>query len=105
MVKAPVYLITCLLCMQNYIGESGPDRLIEHPRYAKHPNCNSYSEEAFAVHYKQQHPNTALQLKFNILLSENNTIRRKILESFFINTIQPEISNKEERLVIKRFLI
>ena len=69
---------------------------IEHLRYAKHPNCNSYSEEAFAVHYKQQHPNTAPQLQFKILLSENSTIRRKILESFFINTLQPEINNKEE---------
>ena len=101
MVKAPVYQITCLLCMQKYIGESVRSA---HDRH-KHPNCNSYSEEAFAMHYKQQHPNTAPQLKFNILLSENNTIRRKILESFFINTIQPEINNKEECLVIKKFLV
>ena len=106
--KAPVYQITCFLCMQNYVGESGcsaHDRLIEHLRYAKHPNCNSYSEEAFAVHYTQQHPNTAPQLQFKILISENNTICRKILESFFINTLQPEINNKEECLVIKRFLV
>ena len=42
MVKAPVYQITCLLCMQNYVGESGRsahDRLIEHLRYAKHPTA------------------------------------------------------------------
>ena len=65
MVKAPVYQIMCLLCMQHYVGESGRsahDRLSEHLRYAKHPNCNSFSEEAFAVHYKEQHPNTALSI-------------------------------------------
>ena len=107
-VKAPVYQITCLLCMQNYVGESGRsahDRLIEHLRYAKHPNCNSYSEEAFAVHYKEQHPNTAHQLQFKILTTESNTIRRKILEAFIINTIQPEINNKDECLIIRRFLV
>ena len=108
MVKAHVYQITCLLCMQNYVGESGRsahDRLTEHLRYAKHPNCNSYSEEPFAVHYKGQHLNTAPQLQFKILTSETNTFRRKILEAFFINTIQPEINNKDECVVIRRFLV
>ena len=95
--------------MQNYVGESGRsalDRLIEHLRYAKHPNCNNrYSEEAFAVHYKEQHPNTAPQLQFKILTTESNTIRRKILEAFFINIIQPELNNKDECLIIRRFLV
>ena len=47
-----------------------------------------------------------LHLDFKILVTEDNTIRRKTLESFYItlHTIQPKINNKEEYMVIRRFL-
>ena len=42
--KTLVYLITCILCNQQYVGESGRsvhDRLSEHLRYAKNPTIKA----------------------------------------------------------------
>ena len=42
---APIYRITCNICLQCYIGESSRslhDRLSEHLRFANNPTCRSY---------------------------------------------------------------
>ena len=105
--KTPVYLITCILCNQQYVGESGRsahDWLSEHLRYAKNPTNKSYSEEAFAQHYRDHHPNLPPKLRFKIIEAEPNVVR-KILEAYYINLIEPELNNKDECLDLKRFLI
>ena len=106
--KTPVYLITCTLCNQQYVGESGRsvhDRLSEHLRYAKNPTNKSYSEEAFAQHYRDHHPNLPPKLRFKIFETEPNVVRRKILEAYYISLIEPKLNNKDECLDLKRFLI
>ena len=45
-IQAPVYLVTCLLCEEKYVGETGRsayDRLSEHLRYARSPTSRSYT--------------------------------------------------------------
>ena len=107
-VKAAVYCITCKLCNQRYLGETGRtihERLSEHLRYANNPTSNSYSDEALAQHYANFHPSALSDLSFSILCKETNVIKRKILESYFINHLKPEINNRDECISVKRFLI
>ena len=95
------------ICGQ-YVGESRRsvhDRLSEHLRYAKNPTNKSYREEAFAQHYRDYHPNLPPKLRFKIIETEPNVVRRKILEAYYINLIEPELNNKDECLDLKRFLI
>ena len=104
----PVYLITCILYNQQYVDESGRsvhDRLSEYLRYAKNPTNKSYSEEAFAQHYRDHHPNLPPKLRFKIIETEPNVVRRKILEAYYISLIEPKLNNKDECLDLKRFLI
>ena len=107
-VKFPVYLITCLLCQETYVGESSRsihDRLSEHLRFATSPDNRSYRDEAFAIHYRQYHHGQAPQLSFKLLKSEYNTVSRKIIEAMYINQLKPEINDKEECISINRFLV
>ena len=95
--QAPVYLVTCIICKEKYVGETGRsayDRLTEHLRNASNPTSRSYTEEAFAIHYRENHANKIPQLRFEILHSDINIIRRKILESYYIYSIKPTINNQ-----------
>ena len=106
--QAPVYLVTCIICKEKYVGETGRsayDRLTEHLRYASNPTSRNYTEEAFAIHYRENHANKIPQLRFEILDSDINIIRRKILESYYIYSIKPTIINKAECTQIRRFLV
>ena len=105
---APIYKITCNLCHQTYIGESSRslhDRLSEHLRFANNPTCRSYKEEALAVHYNTLHSGQSADLTFELIGSESNTIIRKIQEAHLIFTLKPEINDKEECVLLQRFLI
>ena len=107
-VQFPVYLITCLLYEETYVGESSRrlhDRLSEHLRFATSPDNRNYIDEAFAVHYRQCHHGQAPQLSFKLLKSESNTVSRKIIEAMYINQLKPEINDKEECISINRFLV
>ena len=104
----PVYQITCRHCGQIYVGESSRslhDRLGEHLRYARSPNSPSYKDEAMAVHYRENHPNTDPELIFHLLKVENKTILRKIYEAMYIYNLKPDINDKEEIKVLERFLV
>ena len=107
MKKGVVYSITCKLCNNKYVGEtsrSARDRLSEHLRFANNPNC-SYKEEALALHYTEKHSGISADFAFEILCIETNTVNRKILESYYISLIKPQINNKDECISIKQFLI
>ena len=97
-----------LICKEKYVGETGRsvyDRLTEHLRYASNPTSRSYTEEAFAIHYRENHAKKTPQLRFEILDSDINIIRRKILEPYYIYSIKPTINKKAECTQIKRFLV
>ena len=106
--QAPVYVVTCSICKENYVGETGRsayDRLTEHLRYASNPTSCSYTDEAFAIHYRENYANKTPQLRFEILDNDNIIIRRNILESYYIYSIKSTINNKAECTQIKRFLV
>ena len=108
MKKGVVYCITCKLCNNKYVGEtniSARDRLSEYLRFANNPNCNSYKEEALALHYTEKHSGISADFEFEILCIETSTVNRKILESYCISLIKPQINNKDESISIKQFLI
>ena len=84
-VLGPIYKITCLLCLLFYVGESSRtacDRLQEHLRFASNPT--SYSEECMAKHYSTMHPGLTPSLSFEILDTEMSTVKRKIIEAYYI---------------------
>ena len=81
------------------------DMLSEHLRFVNNPTCRSYKEEALAVHYNSLHPGQPAELKFELLGSESNTIIRKIKEAHYIFTLKPEINDKEECVLLQRFLV
>ncbi len=104
----PVYKVTCNICEQTYCGESsrsGHDRFSEHLRYANNPTAKSYQNEALAEHYRLRHQNMSANLTFEILTTSAGTIRRKILESYYINKLKPAINNKEECKDVERYLV
>ena len=104
----PVYIITCNLCNEVYIGESSrtlSHRLGEHLRYARNPNSTSYRDEALALHYPDQHAGLQPSLSFKLLAVERSTITRKISEALYIQRFNPQLNDKEECVTLKRFLI
>ena len=108
MVKSPIYQVMCLLCGQFYIGESyrwARDRLLEHLQYATNPNSKSYKNEALAEHYRKLHVNLKPKIEFKILTTYQSTVRRKILEAFYINKLKPSINNRDECIVLERFIL
>ena len=95
----PVYMITCNLCNEVYIGESSrtlSHRLSEHLRYARNPNSTSYRDEALAVHYRNQHAGLQPSLSFKLLAVERSTITRKINEALYIQRLNPQLNDKKE---------
>ena len=106
--KNPIYLVTCNLCNDGtYIGESSRtahDRLSEHYNYSNNPNAKSYQTKTFAKHYNKLHPNIKPDLSFDIIDTENNTLMRKIKESFYIHKHKPTINEKEELKDLERYI-
>ena len=104
----PLYKITCNLCDEIYVGESCRtlhDRMGEHLRYANNPRAASYKDEAFAVHYRDNHHDVDPSLSFEILGTERNTVLRKIKEAMLIHKLNPEINDKSECNTLLRFLV
>ena len=104
----PLYKITCKLCNKFYVGESSRSlhhRLSEHLRYATKPDNASYKNEAMAVHYKDHHAGQEPDLAFELLGTESNTILRKIYEAQLILSLKPEINDREECVLLQRFLV
>ena len=104
----PVYRITCNICKLQYIGESCRSlhsRLIEHLRYATNPETPSNRDEAMAVHQRQYHTGMTPDLSFELLVTESNTILRKIYEAYYIMNCKPDINDKEECKQLQKFLV
>ena len=104
----PVYLITCKICQQQYVGESCRsvhDRLSEHLRYATNADSPSYKEEAMAIHHRQFHSGIAPDLSFKLIRTESNTILRKIYEAYFIFNLKPKMNDKEECKLLQTLLV
>ena len=107
-IMCPVYKITCQHCGEVYVGETcrcTHDRVSEHTRYANNPSAPSYKDQAFAIHYRDKHPDQKANLKIEILKTESNTVLRKIYEAYFIYNLKPTINDKSECKTLYRFLV
>ena len=58
-----------------------------------------------AKHYSTMHPGLTPSLSFEILDTETSTVKRKIIEAYYINNLKPELNDKEEFTVLERFLV
>ena len=105
---APVYVITCLHCKQQYVGETNRtafERLSEHLRNASNTTAPSYQRTPLTQHYLQHHRGETPDLHFRIITRECNHLKRKIIEAMYISRLDPQINNKEECKDIGNFLI
>ena len=106
--KNTIYQITCLICLLIYIGETLriiDGRFDEHYKAAANPSCKSYKNKALALHYSEHHPGMAPKLKLEILGTESNTLRRKIVEAMHIMNKNPQINLKSELETLRKYLI
>ena len=107
-IMCPVYKITCKHCGEFYVGETcrcTHDRVGEHTRYANNPSAASYKDKAFAIHYRDKHPDKEADFEIEILKTESNTVLRKIYEAYFIYNLKPTINDKSECKTLYRFLV
>ena len=107
-ISCPIYRITCQNCSEVYIGESCRtvnERLSEHIRYASNPSAPSYQNEALAVHYRERHLGEEVDLKFELLRTESETVLRKIYEAYYIYCFKPQLNDKSECKILERFLV
>ena len=58
-----------------------------------------------ATHYATQHNKVAPAFKFEVLAREQNTLRRKVKEAYFIRSLKPALNEKQEMDQIKKFLL
>ena len=91
-----VYLISCNICGDEYIGETG--RLLG-IRIKKQLDGMSRSKEStlLGVH-RIKNNGYDFGVEVTILAQEQKTSRRKILEAFWINFKSPKMNRKEECL-------
>ena len=105
--KNVIYHITCNLCQEQYIGETGRtayDRLIEHFNYANNPTAKSYKDKTFAKHYTTEHKNLKPDFTYQILDQESNILLRKIKEARYILKNNPKINERTELEHIHKYL-
>jgi len=104
--KNCVYSVICLLCHEEYHGETSRplhDRLLEHQRAAFNPP--SYPNNSVGEHYLTKHLGVEPKLKYKVLNVQNSTIRRKVSEAASILQHKPAINDKNELQYLRQFLV
>ena len=105
-VQNVVYKLTCKLCDSFYIGEcmrSLHQRIGEHRRAAIYPS--KYSGNSMGKHYAQEHSGIAPVLSLEVLATGlSKTVKRKIAEAEYIQTLKPTINSKSECVDVLPFL-
>ena len=85
-------------------GRTAHERLGEHV-------LKLYPDKTMAQHYNIYHQDISADHEFKVLYVLNEILnaarqnRKKILETYHIYKIKPEINNKEECESVKRFLV
>ena len=103
-----VYEITCLLCNQQYNGETGRplgQRFSEHYRSAANPTAPSYIDKPLAKHYTTHHPGCTPNLSLEVLEHASSTNNRKIREARLISKNNPSMNCRTEQAQIMQFLV
>ena len=98
-----VYLITCLSCGDEYIGESARAlsvRIREHLVGKEKSRCST----PLGAHRVRNHAGADFEVSVKILAYEARTPARKTLEAFWIRAQNPKMNRKDECLTITREL-
>ncbi|KAK6745282.1 hypothetical protein RB195_011792 [Necator americanus] len=98
-----VYMICCVQCGDEYIGETARPlciRIKEHLD-GKRKSCDS---TALGGHRVRRHNGEDFVVKITILAREPSIAARKALEAFWIHSKSPKMNRKEECLSITREL-
>jgi hypothetical protein len=103
--KGAVYLITCLRCSQEYVGETSRPLCIrnnEHHGDMTHllrdKPWSRHIDECYR--WSGEQPN----VKTEVLALETNLLRRKVLEAMFIKQRKPTINVKKEMAEALQFI-
>ena len=94
-----VYIITCLSCGDQYIGETGRPlcvRIKEHlDGLQKSKTCTP-----LGAHRRQCHENQLFETSVTILSRETEVVARKTLEAFWITSKNPKMNRKDECIAV-----
>ena len=96
-----VYLITCATCGYEYIAETGRPHYVRIKEHLE-GKTNNKPNTPLGTHRTQKHNGEDFEIKTTILEQEPKTSARKILEAFWINSRNPKMNRKDERLQITR---
>ncbi|KAK6730344.1 hypothetical protein RB195_007045 [Necator americanus] len=99
MISGVVYRITCKLCGDEYIGETGRPLCI---RVKEHLDGLEKSKTftSFGAHRRICHPNSEVEVVVRILFYESEITERRTLEAFWITAKSPEMNKRDECIAI-----
>lgn len=103
MTTGVVYLITCRICGDEYVGETGRPLCI---RVKEHLDGIRKSSVATPLgeHRVRCHGGNHFDVEVSILAREPDIVARRTLEAFWIAARAPKINRKEERVAVTREL-
>ena len=76
---------------------------MEHLQAAANPTSNM--ENSIAQHYSSVHRGVKPSLNFEVLDIQSITVRRKIVEAFYILRENPSINDKNELTYLCKYLV
>ena len=94
-----VYLITCQMCKEEYIGETGRPlciRIKEHLDGLRRATTSA----PLGDHRVHCHEGTLIEVTVSILAREPDIAARRTLEAFWIAARAPKINRKEECIAV-----
>ncbi|KAK6763170.1 hypothetical protein RB195_023762 [Necator americanus] len=99
MISGVVYRITCRLCGDDYIGETGRPLCI---RVKEHLDglAKSKTFTPLGAHRRICHPNSEVEVYVRILSYESEITARRTLEGFWISAKSPKMNRKDECIAI-----
>ena len=103
MCSGVIYSITCRLCGDEYIGETGRPL---HVRIREHLDGLRKSKmlTPLGTHRRLCHDNTEFEVAVSILAREAEISARKTLEAFWISARNPKMNRKDECVAITQEL-
>ncbi|XGW05005.1 hypothetical protein V3C99_015857 [Haemonchus contortus] len=99
MTPGVIYLITCDLCDEEYIGETGRPLCVRVKEHLDGLN-RARVETPLGAHRVESHKGAVFGITVRILLREPLISARKTLEAFFINARSPKMNRKDECLAV-----
>ncbi|EYC04498.1 hypothetical protein Y032_0087g2047 [Ancylostoma ceylanicum] len=99
MISGTVYQISCKVCGENYIGETGRPlclRIREHLEGKR----SLRKSTPLGAHRVNNHSNNDFEVQVTILAQETDIATRKTMEAFWIRSRCPQMNRKDECLAI-----